>query len=67
MISLVIQNAFVPGQAARTTRIGNEIVNNFVKLLEGTISVEKTDSIYTTTVKFPNIFNKVRREMIMKS
>ncbi len=66
LLSLVIQNAYVPERSARTTRIGNEIIQNFVKLLEGTMSVDKTNTIYTTAVKFPNIFNSDRRTMIIK-
>ena len=55
-IILSIKNSFVPGKSARTTRVGNEIINNITKLMGGSIETEQTEEVYSAQVSMPNYF-----------
>lgn len=58
-IVLCIENAFVPGKSARTTRVGNEIVKNIATLMGGTVENRPCEEggIYEAVLTIPNIFN----------
>ncbi len=54
LITMVISNSFNPNIKAKTTGLGNTIINNFSKVLDCDINVEQSSEVYTVTMSLKN-------------
>ncbi len=55
-IVLVAENEFNPEIQAKSSGLGSVIIDNFAKLLSGTLDIDKTDNKFKLKLTFPNIW-----------